>query len=78
MTNRQLTARQLTAPAPTSRDDSWDTTLLMHEALARSHRHEAEEAARRHALVRRATAGRGWDRLARWAARHAERARAAG
>ncbi|MFC5234878.1 hypothetical protein [Pseudonocardia zijingensis] len=51
--------------------------MLLHEALARCRHQEALEAARQHALVRRFTAGRRWARLAGYAARRAERARAA-
>lgn len=51
--------------------------LLMNEALARSRQHEAEQAAREHALARQLTAGRRWSRLAAFATRRAERARAA-
>jgi hypothetical protein len=50
--------------------------LLIDEALARSRQREAEQAAREHALARRIVAGRGWARLAAFAARRAERARA--
>ncbi|WP_141566223.1 hypothetical protein [Pseudonocardia sp. N23] len=56
------------------------TTMLIHEALARSRRQEAEEQARRYRLVRSVAAGRRWARLARYAdqraKRSAERARA--
>ena len=38
--------------------------MLIHEALARSRRQEAEEQARRHRLVRSLAAGRRWARLA--------------
>lgn len=51
--------------------------LLLNEALARSRQREAELAAREHALARRFVAGRRWTMLARFAARRAERARAA-
>jgi hypothetical protein len=51
--------------------------MLLHEALARCRHQEALEAARHHALVRQFTAGRRWAWLARFAARRAERARAA-
>ncbi len=50
--------------------------MLLHEALARSRQQEAEQAARDHALARSVTAGRRWSRLARFAARRAEHARA--
>jgi hypothetical protein len=50
---------------------------LLNEALARSRQREAEQAAREHALARRFVAGRRWSMLARFAARRAERARAA-
>jgi len=61
-------------PRPVS-DGRKVTTMLLHEALARSRQHEFEQAAREHALARRLTAGRGWARLARFAARRAARAR---
>jgi hypothetical protein len=50
--------------------------LLLDEALARSRQREAEQAAREHALARQIVAGRRWARLAAFAARRAERARA--
>ncbi len=53
------------------------TAMLLHEALARSRHQEAVEAARRYALARQFTAGRRWASLAAFAARRAERARAA-
>jgi hypothetical protein len=48
---------------------------LIQEALARSHQQEAQRVAEQHRLARRVTAGRGWARLASWAAARAERAR---
>lgn len=51
------------------------TVLLLHEALARSRMHEAEQAARQHRLARSVTAGRRWSQLARFAVRRADRAR---
>ncbi|MBN9790944.1 MULTISPECIES: hypothetical protein [unclassified Pseudonocardia] len=48
---------------------------LIQEALARSHQQEAQRAAAEHRLARRLTAGRGWSRIAAWAASRAERAR---
>ncbi|WP_224389443.1 hypothetical protein [Pseudonocardia sp. ICBG1293] len=48
---------------------------LIQEALARSHQQEAQRVAAEHRLARRYTAGRGWTRLASWAASRAERAR---
>ncbi|MFP5023222.1 hypothetical protein [Pseudonocardia phyllosphaerae] len=48
---------------------------LIQEALARSHQHEARQRAAEHRLARQLTAGRGWTRLASWAAARAERAR---
>jgi hypothetical protein len=70
------------APAPvaahTKPVDHEGTTMLLHyEALARSRQQEAEQAAREYALARSFTAGRRWAVLARFAARRAERARAA-
>ncbi|MBA2322733.1 MAG: hypothetical protein H0V92_01495 [Pseudonocardiales bacterium] len=68
------------APAPVSAHtqpvDREGTTMLLHEALARSRQQEAEQAAREFALARSITAGRRWAVLARFAARRAERARA--
>ena len=47
------------------------TTMLLHEALARSRMREAEQAAREYALVRALVAGRRWRMLARYAERRA-------
>ena len=63
-------------PTATTRD-RLDTTLLLHEALARSRMREFEADARAHALARPFTAGRRWAGLARFASRRAERARLA-
>jgi hypothetical protein len=57
--------------------DREGTAMLLHEALARCRHQEAVAAARHHALVRQLTAGRRWASLAGFAARRAERARAA-
>jgi hypothetical protein len=57
--------------------DRVGTAMLLHEALARCRHQEALVAARQHALARQFTAGRRWASLARYAARRAERARAA-
>ncbi len=66
-----------TAPTTPVRIDREGTAmLLLHEALARSRQREAEQAAREHALAREILAGRRWARLAAFAARRAERARA--
>jgi hypothetical protein len=64
------------ALAPTARDREGPAMLLLDEALARSRQQEAEKAAREYALARQLTAGRRWARLAAFAARRAERARA--
>ena len=64
----------VTSPAPIM-DREGTGMLLMHEALARSRQQEAEQSAREHALARQFVAGRGWARLAAFAARRAERAR---
>jgi len=64
----------LTRPVVRDREG---TAMLLHEALARCRHQEALVAARQHALVRQFTAGRRWASLARYAARRAERARAA-
>jgi hypothetical protein len=73
-----LTTRPAPAAAPRlpASDREGSTMWLLHEALARSRQHEAQEAARRFALARRLTAGRRWARLAGFAARRAARARA--
>ena len=49
--------------------------MLLYETLARARMREAEEAARRHRMVRRLVAGRRWAWFARYAAERAERAR---
>jgi hypothetical protein len=64
----------LTRPVVRDREG---TAMLLHEALARSRHQEAVAAARQHALARQLTAGRRWASLADFAARRAERARAA-
>jgi hypothetical protein len=64
----------LTRPVVRDREG---TAMLLHEALARCRHQEALAAARQHALVRQLTAGRRWASLAGFAARRAERARAA-
>jgi len=68
-----------TVPAPMRPvvSDREGTKMLLHEALARSRQQEAIEAAQQHALVRRVVAGRRWAMLAGFAARRADRARAA-
>jgi len=69
----------LTAPRPVPHREG--TEMLIHEALARSQRQEAEDRARRYRLARSVAAGRRWARLAEYADRRArrsaERARAA-
>jgi hypothetical protein len=70
------TPQTATLTRPDVRDRE-GTAMLLHEALARSRHQEAVAAARQHALIRQFTAGRGWASLARYAARRAERARAA-
>jgi hypothetical protein len=57
--------------------DREGTAMLLHEALARSRHQEAMQAARDHALARPLAAGRTWSLIARFAARRADRARAA-
>jgi hypothetical protein len=64
----------LTRPVVRDREG---TEMLLHEALARSRHQEALAAARQYALARQFTAGRRWASLAGFAARRAERARAA-
>jgi hypothetical protein len=48
--------------------------MLVHEALARMRMREAEQAAREYRQARRLASARKWQRLAKWAARRAERA----
>ena len=67
----------MTTPSTLIRTDrEGNAMLLLDEALARSRQREAEQAAREHALARQIVAGRRWARLAAFAARRAERARA--
>lgn len=66
-----------TAGPSAIRDREGPGMLLLDEALARSRQQEAEQAARDHALARRFVAGRQWSRIAAFATRRAERARAA-
>jgi hypothetical protein len=73
----QLTTPQTAALTRPDVRDREGTAMLLHEALARSRHQEALAAARHHALIRQLTAGRRWATLARYAARRAERARAA-
>ena len=49
--------------------------MLLHEELARSRMRETEESARRWRLAHRLVTIRRWERLARYAAARAERAR---
>jgi hypothetical protein len=48
--------------------------MLVHEALARMRMREAEQAAHEYRQARRVASARRWHRLAKWAARRAERA----
>ncbi len=64
------------APVIVTPADREGTTMLLHEALARSRQREAEQAAREYALARSLNAGHRWAVLARFATRRAERARA--
>ena len=67
-----------TAVLPTTdQQTKGSTTMLLEEALARSRMREAQQAARAHRQARQLTAGRGWQRLSRWSARRAQRARSA-
>ncbi|MGI5127729.1 hypothetical protein ACQEVB_13030 [Pseudonocardia sp. CA-107938] len=61
---------------PTSEPGLEGNVMLLHEALARSRMHEAQQAAAEWALARELTAGRRWEWLARFAERRAVRARA--
>ncbi|MFC0114110.1 hypothetical protein [Kibdelosporangium aridum] len=49
-------------------------TMLLYEDLARSRMREAEQAASKLRLVRRLTAAKRWNRVSKWAAKHADRA----
>jgi len=69
-----LQTADLTRPVVRDREG---IAMLLHEALARSRHQEALAAARQQALFRQFTAGRRWASLAGYAARKAERARAA-
>jgi hypothetical protein len=48
--------------------------MLLYEDLARERMREAERVAEESRLVRRLSAAKRWERLAAWAARHADRA----
>ncbi|SDD88613.1 hypothetical protein [Actinokineospora iranica] len=50
--------------------------MLIYEDLARSRMREAEQVARARRLVRLLGAAKRWDRLAKWAARRADRVNA--
>ena len=70
------TLTQLDRPRPVAVAHGIEgNAMLLHEALARARMQEAELAARQRALVRTATAGRRWARLARFADRRAALAR---
>ncbi len=66
----------ITAPTVHDRTMKGSDAMLLQEALARTRMREAEQAAREHRQARQLTAGRNWQRLARWSARRAERAMA--
>lgn len=68
-------SKPIAAPIITATPTAGGRSSMLHEELARCRMHEAEQAARQHRLVRSMTAGRSWSRLARFAARRAERAR---
>ncbi|GAA4420564.1 hypothetical protein GCM10023148_20500 [Actinokineospora soli] len=51
-----------------------NTQMLMYEHLARSRMREAEQAARKHRLVRGLIRARRWERVSAWAAQRAESA----
>jgi hypothetical protein len=74
--NQLMTPPASVQPQPPTRDRE-GTVMLLHEALARCRQQEAEQAAREYALARSVSAGRRWARLARFASRRAEQARAA-
>jgi hypothetical protein len=50
------------------------TVMLMQEDLARARMRESQRAAAQWRMARRLTSARRWNRLARWAARHAAEA----
>ncbi|MGW5055235.1 hypothetical protein [Actinokineospora sp. NPDC004072] len=50
------------------------TQMLIYEHLARSRMREAEQAARKHRLVRGLLRTRRWERVSNWAAQRAENA----
>jgi hypothetical protein len=81
MTGDPIPMNQLMTPPasvqPQPIRDREGTVMLLHEALARCRQQEAEQAAREYALARSVSAGRRWARLARFASRRAEQARAA-
>ncbi len=79
MTQTAMTETATCTPelARTDADQTGTTMLLIHEALARSRMSEAEQAARAYRTARSLTAGRNWNRVARFAQRRAERARSA-
>ncbi len=66
----------ITMPTSYDRTMKGSDAMLLQEALARTRMREAEQAAREHRQARQLTAGRNWQRLARWSARRAERAMA--
>ena len=64
-------------PFTPSHDDytpEGSTQMLIYEHLARSRMREAEQAARKHRLVRGLLRARRWERVSHWAARRAESA----
>jgi len=65
----------IAVPTTVDQQTKGSNIMLLEEALARSRMREAQQAAHDHRQARQFTAGRNWQRLARWSARRAERAR---
>jgi hypothetical protein len=62
---------QITAPKRDDYTPEGSTQMLIYEHLARSRMREAEQAARKHRLVRGLLRARRWQRFSHWAARRA-------
>ncbi|MGX7827080.1 hypothetical protein ACTG9Q_18510 [Actinokineospora sp. 24-640] len=65
---------QITAPKLDDYTPEGSTQMLIYEHLARSRMREAEQAARKHRLVRGLLRARRWQRVSHWAARRAANA----
>ncbi|GGS44477.1 MULTISPECIES: hypothetical protein [Actinokineospora] len=64
----------LITPKPYDYTPEGSTQMLIYEHLARSRMREAEQAARKHRLVRGLLRARRWERVSHWAAQRAESA----